>query len=44
MTFPSRVASRTAKNVVVVSNAKKVLQSFEDMTAVDFDKAAALLK
>jgi hypothetical protein len=34
----------TAKNVVVVSNAKKVLQSFEDMTAADFDKAAGLLK
>jgi protocatechuate 3,4-dioxygenase, beta subunit len=34
----------TAKNVVVVSNAKKVLQSFENMEATDFEKAAAALK
>lgn len=34
----------TAKNVVVVSNAKKVLQSFEGLGAADFDKVAALVK
>ena len=34
----------SAKNVVVVSNAKKVLQSFEDIGAADFEKVAAVLK